>query len=754
MGETRDNDAYEEELLDYEEEEEKVLDSSAAKTNGEAGKKGYVGIHSSGFRDFLLKPELLRSIVDSGFEHPSEGKCLTTVFVFALSYLNNVSEVLILIQHECIPQAILGMDVICQAKSGMGKTAVFVLSTLQQIDPIAGQVAALVLCHTRELAYQICHEFERFSTYLPGIKVAVFYGGVNIKTHKDLLKNECPHIVVGTPGRILALARDKDLSLKEVRHFILDECDKMLESLDMRRDVQEIFKMTPHDKQVMMFSATLSKAVRPVCKKFMQDPMEIYVDDEAKLTLHGLVQHYIKLSELEKNRKLNDLLDALDFNQVVIFVKSVSRAAALNKLLVDSNFPSICIHSGMSQEERLSRYKGFKDGKQRILVATDLVGRGIDIERVNIVINYDMPDSADTYLHRVGRAGRFGTKGLAVTFVASSSDSTVLNQCPHNLLLGFRLCDVGAARSSLADIWLQLYNYVVIYESWLVEGNIGVVESAKAISLPTAAALISEQPEVGSEEFSIILFGSCLVLLSFFSHSVIAAGNTFNVINFGATGNGITDDSKALRFHNCNGLQLKGTTHVDSPMNHIEVEASQNVEMSQLNIIAPFDSPNTDGIDIASSSHVNIHQSIIGTGDDCIAIKGESYFVNITGIHCGPGHGISVGSLGEGGATDVVENVFVRDCTLNGTTNGARIKTWQVRGVVQVTDVTFRGFQGTSATGEAISLQCSGNLPCTNLKLDNINIRSTTGVNIVSKCQFAHGIIVPPVVPNVTCLLK
>ncbi|KAL4297341.1 hypothetical protein GQ457_12G020270 [Hibiscus cannabinus] len=404
MGETRDNDAYEEELLDYEEEEEKAPDSVTAKVNGEGGKKGYVGIHSSGFRDFLLKPELLRAIVDSGFEHPSE------------------------VQHECIPQAILGMDVICQAKSGMGKTAVFVLSSLQQIEPSPGQVIALVLCHTRELAYQICHEYERFSTYLPDIKVAVFYGGVNIKVHKDLLKNECPHIVVGTPGRILALARDKELSLKNVRHFILDECDKMLESLDMRRDVQEIFKMTPHDKQVMMFSATLSKEIRPVCKKFMQDPMEIYVDDEAKLTLHGLVQHYIKLSELEKNRKLNDLLDALDFNQVVIFVKSVSRAAELNKLLVECNFPSICIHSGMSQEERLTRYKNFKEGHKRILVATDLVGRGIDIERVNIVINYDMPDSADTYLHRVGRAGRFGTKGLAITFVSSASDSDVLNQ--------------------------------------------------------------------------------------------------------------------------------------------------------------------------------------------------------------------------------------------------------------------------------------------------------------------------------------
>lgn len=158
--------------------------------------------------------------------------------------------------------------------------------------------------------------------------------------------------------------------------------------------------------------------------------MEIYVDDEAKLTLHGLVQHYIKLQEKEKNRKLTDLLDALDFNQVVIFVKSVPRANSLNELLVECNFPSICIHRGMSQEERLNRYKAFKEGHKRILVATDLVGRGIDIERVNIVINYDMSDGADAYLHRVGRAGRFGTKGLAITFVASDDDDAVRRAAP------------------------------------------------------------------------------------------------------------------------------------------------------------------------------------------------------------------------------------------------------------------------------------------------------------------------------------
>jgi len=397
-----------EDLLDYEEEENTEQAGEATKNGADPKKEGvvkgnYVSIHSSGFRDFLLKPEVLRAIVDCGFEHPSE------------------------VQHECIPQAVLGMDILGQAKSGMGKTAVFVLATLQQIEPVDGQVSVLVMCHTRELAFQISKEYERFSKFLPAIKVGVFFGGLAIAKDEQVLKNNCPHIVVGTPGRILALVKSKKLPLKNLKHFVLDECDKMLEQLDMRRDVQEIFRATPHEKQVMMFSATLSKDIRPVCKKFMQDPMEVYIDDEAKLTLHGLQQHYVKLKDSEKNRKLFELLDVLEFNQVVIFVKSVQRCVALAQLLIEQNFPAIAIHRGMTQEERLSRYQQFKDFQKRILVATNLFGRGMDIERVNIVFNYDMPEDTDTYLHRVARAGRFGTKGLAITFVSDEGDAKILN---------------------------------------------------------------------------------------------------------------------------------------------------------------------------------------------------------------------------------------------------------------------------------------------------------------------------------------
>lgn len=195
-------------LLDYEDDPEQTPAETTENDTKKKGVKGtYVSIHSSGFRDFLLKPEILRAIVDCGFEHPSE------------------------VQHECIPQAVIGMDILCQAKSGMGKTAVFVLATLQQLEPTENVVYVLVMCHTRELAFQISKEYERFSKYMSNIKVGVFFGGLPIQMDEDVLKTRCPHIVVGTPGRILALVRSKKLNLKHLKHFILDECDKMLELL-------------------------------------------------------------------------------------------------------------------------------------------------------------------------------------------------------------------------------------------------------------------------------------------------------------------------------------------------------------------------------------------------------------------------------------------------------------------------------------------------------------------------------------------
>lgn len=286
-----------------------------------------------GFRDFMLKPEIIRAITECGFETPSE------------------------VQQEAIPAAVNGKDVICQAKSGMGKTAVFVLSILHQLEPVEGQVSALVMTHTRELAVQIKKEFDRFKKFLtnPPIRCEVITGGLDIQPQKDILKNNTPHIIVATPGRVSQLVKEGSLSLKNIKFFVLDECDKILEETEMRQQMQESFRKTPHDKQVMMFSATFSPEARKTAKKFMQeDPLEIYIDDGSKLSLDALLQYYIKVEEKDKNKVLADTLDKLNFNQVIIFVKSVPRCTALAAVLNDFNFPTEYIHSKLSQPDRKS----------------------------------------------------------------------------------------------------------------------------------------------------------------------------------------------------------------------------------------------------------------------------------------------------------------------------------------------------------------------------------------------------------------
>eukprot|EP00834_Sanchytrium_tribonematis_P005132 NODE_291_length_10603_cov_1.029703.p3 type:complete len:355 gc:universal NODE_291_length_10603_cov_1.029703:7734-8798(+) len=346
---------------------EDVQTKKITKSNQQKG--SYVGAHATGFKDFMLKPELLRAIQDNGFEHPS------------------------MVQQECIPQSLLGCDVLCQAKSGMGKTAVFVLSVLHQLEnQPQDHVSTLVLCHTRELAYQIKKEFDRFSKYLPDLKTEVVYGGISIRDNVDALKLNKPSIVVGTPGRMKQLIHDKSLDTSHVKFFVLDECDKMLSSVNMRADVQTIFKSTPKSKQVMMFSATMDDAMKATCRLFMSNPLEIFVDDDAKLTLHGLSQYYVKLEENDKMKQLIKLLDTLSFNQVVVFCKHGRFTNKLDKLLNNKGFPSISIHGDLNQQERIRRYNTFKTYEKRIMIATDLFGRGIDVERVNVVINFDMPN--------------------------------------------------------------------------------------------------------------------------------------------------------------------------------------------------------------------------------------------------------------------------------------------------------------------------------------------------------------------------
>ena len=231
-------------LLDFEDEEAQPT------TNEQRADAGYSTAQIRGFREFLLKPELNRAITDNGFEHPSE------------------------VQHQAIPAAMLGQDILAQAKSGMGKTAVFVLSVLHQIEKRDDKVVqAICLVHTRELAYQIQREFVRFSKYLPYAQVAVFYGGIPVAQNVALLNkkgDDFPTIVVGTPGRLTDLVKRGKLLTDHVKYFVMDEADQLLEKLDMRRDVQDVFMKCPSSKQVLMFSATLAKDIRELAKKFMK----------------------------------------------------------------------------------------------------------------------------------------------------------------------------------------------------------------------------------------------------------------------------------------------------------------------------------------------------------------------------------------------------------------------------------------------------------------------------------------------------
>jgi ATP-dependent RNA helicase UAP56/SUB2 len=312
----------------------------------------------------------------------------------------------------------------------MGKTAVFIISILNQIEEESAKPGyAIILGNTKELANQIKNEFDRFTEFMPWVRKAVFLGGVPIHEHIKLLKNKekSPHIIIGTPGRLRQLMLEKHIKGENVKIFVLDECDKLIDETEMRAQVQKIFTQTGSEKQVMMFSATFPDKTKQICKKFMKDPFELFIDSDSKLVLHGLKQYYINLEENQKIRKLIQLLDDLDFNQVIIFTKHIKFATALNKVIKQQKFPSIVCTGDMKTDQRLKVYQEFKDGKYRVMVSTDVLGRGIDIEKINVVFNFDMPNEVNQYMHRVGRAGRFGTKGIAISFVTTDEDKQILN---------------------------------------------------------------------------------------------------------------------------------------------------------------------------------------------------------------------------------------------------------------------------------------------------------------------------------------
>tara|TARA_Y100000816_G_scaffold248486_1_gene197646 strand:- start:34 stop:1236 length:1203 start_codon:yes stop_codon:yes gene_type:complete len=353
-----------------------------------------------------LKNEILRGIYAFGFEKPSS------------------------IQK----QAILPMikknddgsrrDIIAQAQSGTGKTGAFTVATLEIINSKKQETQAMILAPTHELAIQIKNVLDGLSLYLK-IKTQLLIGGSSVEKDKDLLENETPHVVIGTPGRINDLIRRRYLKTNKLSLIVLDEADEML-SAGFQEQVYNIFQFMPNNIQIGLFSATWPKELENL-SQILQNPYKILVKSD-ELSLKGIAQYYINIdSDMMKYETIKDLFATLTISQAMIYCNSVKRVEDLTEAMKADNFPVEKIHGKMPQQERKEIFKQFKSGSCRVLITSDLFARGIDVQQVSIVINFDIPKSVHTYLHRIGRSGRWGRKGIAINF-QTKYDSYKLNK--------------------------------------------------------------------------------------------------------------------------------------------------------------------------------------------------------------------------------------------------------------------------------------------------------------------------------------
>lgn len=340
------------------------------------------------FEDFFLKRELLMGIFEVGYEKPSP------------------------VQEEAIPLAVAGKNILARAKNGTGKTGAFVIPCLERVDQKSNFIQSLILVPTRELALQTSHIIKEIGKYMD-IQVMVTTGGTSLQDDIMRLYNP-PHIIVATPGRILDLA-DKDVAkLENVKTVVFDEADKLL-SPDFQPVLERILAKTHPSRQIMLFSATFPVAVKDFKDKHVKDPVEINLMEE--LTLKGVTQYYAFVDERQKVHCLNTLFSKLEINQSIIFCNSVNRVELLAKKITELDYSCFYIHAKMQQQHRNRVFHDFRNGATRHLVSSDLFTRGIDIQSVNVVINFDFPRNSETYLHRIGRSGRFGHLGLAINLI-------------------------------------------------------------------------------------------------------------------------------------------------------------------------------------------------------------------------------------------------------------------------------------------------------------------------------------------------
>lgn len=354
-----------------------------------------LGTKGNTFESFHLKRELLMGIFEAGFEKPSP------------------------IQEEAIPVALMGRDILARAKNGTGKTAAFVIPTLEKIKPKYNKIQALMLVPTRELALQTSQVVKTLAKHM-NINTMVTTGGTSLRD--DILRLHDPvHVMVGTPGRVLDLASRKLAVFDECKVFVMDEADKML-SWEFRKIIEQILKFFPQSDsnsgnayQSLLFSATFPITVKSFMDQYLYKPYEINLMDE--LTLKGITQYYAFVEERQKLHCLNTLFSKLQINQAIIFCNSTNRVELLARKITELDYSCYYSHARMPQAERNKVFHEFRQGKVRNLVCTDLLTRGIDIQAVNVVINFDFPKTAETYLHRIGRSGRFGHYGIAINLI-------------------------------------------------------------------------------------------------------------------------------------------------------------------------------------------------------------------------------------------------------------------------------------------------------------------------------------------------
>lgn len=358
------------------------------KESNEIVKKTYP--EATSFDELEVCPEILRGIYAMGFEYPSA------------------------IQRLAIRPMLDKDDLIAQAQSGTGKTATFLIGSLQKIDKDIKKPQVIVLCPNRELAQQIYYNLEGLNAYHK-VQTALIMGGTLVDDNFKAL-DKGAQFIIGTPGRVFDMMKRYVLQTSEVKCFVMDEADEML-SKGFKDQIYEIFQFIPKQAQICIFSATLPPAALEITEKFMRNPNKILVKTD-EITLDGIKQFYLGVQhESWKTATLFDLYDNLSMKQTIIFCNSKRKAEWLKDQLIAENFTVSCIHSDLTQVVRDKTMKSFRLGTSRILIATDVIARGIDIQQVEIVINFDLPREIETYIHRIGRSGRFGRKGIAINFV-------------------------------------------------------------------------------------------------------------------------------------------------------------------------------------------------------------------------------------------------------------------------------------------------------------------------------------------------